>query len=261
MSRPSTTQVPVSPLSQRHTDSARLTSAEGGPLRASSVLSSLSSPTRRRAFSTDRPPSQRRRPIHRTSAGRDGAPARLRRLGRIALAACLIAPAAACGRLEAGDAGVVVFRDDFNAENGMVSRANYDHFAQWEVVSGSVDLTGTYPFEMLGPGHGMYVDLDGATEHGGTLRTRRELALTPGDYLLSFSLAGCQRVSVPNTVHVSLGTVYSESFTLPTYTPLRRYVRRIHVSRPVAAHIQFVQDGGDNFGALLDDVELLRVRD
>jgi hypothetical protein len=177
---------------------------------------------------------------------------------RAALAAGLLALAAACDKVEAGGERGVVFHDDFNAENGMVSRANYDRFAQWEVVSGTADLIGTYPFEPLPPGHGMYVDLDGATGHGATFRTRRELALAPGVYVLSYTLAGSQRVSEPNTVHVTLGPVYAESFTLPSTAPARRVVRRIRVRRLLAARIQFVQDGGDNFGLLLDDVELVR---
>jgi hypothetical protein len=167
--------------------------------------------------------------------------------------------AAACGKLEAGDARVVVFRDDFNAENGMVSRADYRGFRQWEVVSGSADLIGTYPFDPLPPGRGMYVDLDGATNRGATLRTRRALALEPGEYLLSFRLGGSQRISDPNTVHVSVAGVYRESFTMANYAPIRRVVRRIRVHRPVAARIEFTQDGGDNFGLLLDDVELVRI--
>jgi hypothetical protein len=182
----------------------------------------------------------------------------LRLLARSALAACLLAPAAACGKLEAGGAAVVLFRDDFNAENAMVSRANYDRFAQWEVSSGAADLIGTYPFEPLPPGHGMYVDLDGASNAAATFRTRRALALEPGEYVLSFSLGGSQRISEPNTVHVSLGSVYRESFTMTSSMPLRRFVRRIHVLAPTSARIQFAHDGGDNFGLLLDDVELVR---
>lgn len=250
-------------ISTRQAAAARACASTAGPSTGTfSTREHLSSPAGDRTFSTARAGSHLHLIIQRPSwTLRNGSSSALRRLGCVALAACLLAPAGACGRLEAGDAGVVVFRDDFNGENGMVARANYDKFAQWEVAAGSVDLIGTYPFEMLGPGHGMYVDLDGATNHGARFRTRQALPLTPGDYLLSFSLAGCQRVSDPNTVHVSLGAVYLESFTLSAYTPLRRYVRRMHVARPVSLHIEFTQDGGDNFGALLDDVELVRVRD
>jgi hypothetical protein len=183
----------------------------------------------------------------------------LPRLRHALLLASLLAPAAAaCGRLEAR-AAQVVFHDDFNGENGMVSRADYRGFRQWEVAAGSVDLIGTYPFDPLPPGRGMYVDLDGCTNHGATLRTRHALALAPGEYVLSFRLGGSQRISDPNTVHVSLGTVYRESFSMTNYAPVRKYVRRIAIAKPVAARIELVQDGGDNFGLLLDDVELVRL--
>jgi hypothetical protein len=152
----------------------------------------------------------------------------------------------------------VVFHDDFDAENGLVSRANYTGLRQWEIVQGSVDLAGTYPFDLLPPGNGMYLDLDGASGRAAVLRSRRALVLEPGEYTLSYRLAGSQRVSDPNTVHVSLGAVFRDSATLPQYAPMRSYVRRFAVHRRTVARLEFAHEGGDNFGVLLDDVTLTR---
>jgi hypothetical protein len=175
----------------------------------------------------------------------------------LAASACALAIPAACAD-PIPRAGQVVFHDDFDAENGMVSRADYKAFGKWDVVGGSVDLQGTYPFAYLPPGHGMYVDMDGSRQHGGTLRTREALALEPGEYLLRFRLAGTQWVSAPNTVDVSLGNLYRETVTLPAFAPMRRYERVVRVDRPARVCIEFTQRGSDDMGLLLDDVELIR---
>ncbi|MDB4950398.1 MAG: motif putative anchor domain protein [Gemmatimonadetes bacterium] len=173
--------------------------------------------------------------------------------------ACILAAlaAGACAETPAAE-GRVVFRDDFDRENGMVSRADFHGLRQWEVAGGSVDLQGTYPFAYLPPGHGMYVDLDGSRGHAGTLRTRAELRLAPGEYVLRFSLAGTQWVSAPNTVRVSVGNVLHRAVTLPAFAPVHRYQAVFTVRAPTRAHIQFAQAGGDDMGLLLDDVELIR---
>jgi hypothetical protein len=189
-------------------------------------------------------------------------PAEGRRAPRLPSAAALVLLGAVSGAwgcsTPADPRGEVVFHDDFNQENALVSRANYAGLRQWEVVSGSIDLNGSYPFDLLPSGHGMYIDLDGATFHAATIRTRRALVLEPGDYTLSFMLAGPQRVSAPNTVHLSLGPLFAETFTVRAFDPARTVVRRFRVERRATVRIQFAHDGGDNFGLLVDDVELRR---
>ena len=190
-----------------------------------------------------------------TFPGAPWMPSLLRRVGSIALLAL-----AACGPgTDASRGGTILFHDDFNAENGMVSSANYRHLAQWEVMSGSVDLAGSYPFELLPPGHGMYVDLDGATMHAGVVRTRRVLDLAPGTYELSFMLAGSQRVSDPNVVHVSLGSLLHATYRVPPFATPRWFRLRVVAAQTIHARIVFAHEGGDNFGALLDDVVLRRM--
>lgn len=155
----------------------------------------------------------------------------------------------------------LLISDDFNGENEGVYSLNYEGFAQWEVAAGSVDLIGTPPFhDFLPPEQKLYVDLDGTTHAGGVLRTRREFDLAPGLYRLRFKMSGCPRPhQPPNTVVVSLGEHYREAITLPSYAPLRLYLRTVRVRHRSAARLQFQHLGGDNYGSIIDDVRLERL--
>lgn len=163
-----------------------------------------------------------------------------------------------------GTAGVAVdpqalLIDDFDSENGGRSTDNYTGFANWEVVAGSVDLVGTGIYDdFLPPENGLGVDLDGTTRQAGTLRSRTAFELMPGDYVLSFQLAGSPRISDPNTVVISLGAVYRESFTLAQLEPLRTITRSVSVPAHTSARLEFAHQGGDNYGILLDNVTLYR---
>ncbi|MDB4950399.1 MAG: hypothetical protein JWM27_3048 [Gemmatimonadetes bacterium] len=193
------------------------------------------------------------------TGGRTGSGVRTRTFPALAgIAAALLLLAVGGCEASKSERAHVVFHDDFDTENGLVSRANYTGLRQWEIVTGSVDLAGTYPFDLLPPGNGMYLDLDGASGKAAVLRSRRALVLEPGEYTLSYRLAGSQRVSDPNTVHVSLGGVFRDSATLPQYAPMRAFVRRFVVRRRTVARLEFAHEGGDNFGVLLDDVTLTR---
>ena len=153
----------------------------------------------------------------------------------------------------------VVFRDDFNGENDGRYELNYTGFAQWRVERGSVDLIGTAPFDDFLPReHGMGVDLDGTTKAAGRLVTRRALRLRPGRYTLSFDLAGCPRPSAPNRVRVSLGGLFARTFTLAQYAPVKTYTFHLRVTHTTSARLAFDHAGGDNYGILLDNVELRR---
>ena len=178
------------------------------------------------------------------------------RAGPARFAALLLATGCEGGQ---GGAPGLVFHDDFNAENHGVSSVNYTALRRWRVVAGSVDLVGSYPFDLLSPGHGLYLDLDGATNHAATLRSRAALELEPGEYRLSFVLAGPQRQCALNVVHVRLGALYAEAFARAAFDAPVRIARRIRVDAPASAHLEFRHEGGDNFGLLLDDVELRRL--
>ncbi|HEX6373977.1 MAG TPA: hypothetical protein VF006_33925 [Longimicrobium sp.] len=158
----------------------------------------------------------------------------------------------------AGPATLLV--EDFNQEGGGSYQLNYTGFARWNVTGGSVDLVGTPPFDdFLSTAQGMYVDLDGTTRAAGTLESKETFALPRGTYQLQFKLAGTPRPSQPdNTVTVSLGNVYQETFTLPSYAPLQTFTRSIPVLRDTSARLRFQHEGGDDYGIFVDDIQLSR---
>jgi hypothetical protein len=176
----------------------------------------------------------------------------------VLLMATLALTLAVSGR--GASAEFVPFFDDFNSENGGHAALNYYGFSQWEVTRGSVDLHGGgSEFDYL-PGHGMYVDLDGTTQEAGRLETRRVFDLGIGTYQLGFDLAGSQRGDV-NTVGVSLGDVFEESFTLDGDAPFTPIVRTFGVSTPTRGRLIFDHLGGDDSGLLLNNVRLVPMTD
>ena len=147
----------------------------------------------------------------------------------------------------------VIFSDNFNIE---AYGLNYTGFANWDVTGGgTVDLIGAgTPFDYY-PGNGMYVDLDGSTNNAGTLITKTNFSLNPGVYELQFALGGNHN-SGSDTVDVNLGSLYSENFTLLSSDPLATITRNITVTSPTSGQLSFHNLGGDNVGAILDNVKL-----
>lgn len=167
----------------------------------------------------------------------------------------------AAGGASGPPAGVLL-ADAFDTENDGAGTLTYTAFANWVVREGSVDLIGNGYFDHV-PGHGLYLDLDGSTGEAGTLATRDELALEPGRYLLEFALAANPTDAAANTVTVTLGSLYTESFTRTregqaAFEPIQR---TIDVARPTRAHLVFRHEGGDNLGLILDDVRLTPIRE
>lgn len=151
-----------------------------------------------------------------------------------------------------------LFEDDFDAENAGVGVLNYTGFANWGVTDGTVDLIGNGFFDFY-PGNGLYVDLDGSTDDAGILTTTMTFALPEGSYELSFDLGGSQRGD-SNDVTVTLGGLYTDTFTLASADPLST------VSVPVAVPaggalvtLSFENAGGDNVGAIVDNVSLASI--
>jgi hypothetical protein len=141
--------------------------------------------------------------------------------------------------------------DNFNSENGGVGVLNYFGFANWKVTSGSVDLIGNGFFDFY-PGNGLYVDLDGSTNHGGTMVTKQTFAA--GTYAVSFDLAGSARGDV-NIVDVAFGP-FTESFTVPSNQPYTLITRSVTLPGP--AQFSITNEGGDDVGAILDNVSIIR---
>jgi hypothetical protein len=155
---------------------------------------------------------------------------------------------------------MVLLHDEFHEENGGVGTNNWTEFEHWDVIDGCVDLHGNGFYDVL-EGNGLYVDLDGTCNHAGTIRSKTDYQLEPGvTYVLEFWLGGNQRINTPDTVNVSLGTLYNEQFVLPRTQPFRSYTRQISVQANTEAKLQFQNLGGDNQGALLAQVRLRRAQ-
>jgi hypothetical protein len=169
---------------------------------------------------------------------------------------------ALCGVLVFGLVGqshaTVIFSDNFNTENGGIGQLNYNSFANWSVSNGTVDLIGSPGFFDFFPGNGLYVDLDGTSFQAGTF-TSIGIPVTPGNYIFSFLLAGSQRGDI-NTVQVNVsGGLASSSYTLSSNVPLTLETMSFTVLAPTTINLSFHNEGGDNIGLILDNVNLNRV--
>lgn len=149
----------------------------------------------------------------------------------------------------------VLVQDRFNDENGGVGVNNWTAFEHWEVLAGCVDLHGNGFFDVQ-RGHGLYIDLDGTCKEGGTIHSRAEFQLDAGDYVIEFWLAGNQRIERPDTVLVSLGDLHEEEIVLPQKQPFTLFTRPVTVGAPTQARLRFQNLGGDDQGALLDEVRV-----
>lgn len=159
--------------------------------------------------------------------------------------------------ITAGAQAGILFSDSFDAEHAGSASLNYSGFANWSITRGTADVIGNGNWD-LSPdaGHGIYVDLDGSTGLAARMASV-PFALDPGDYELSFQLAGSQRGDT-NTVHVSF-LDYSQTIALASNAPFTTFTAPITVSAATSGSIVFDHDGGDNIGLLLDNVELRSV--
>ena len=181
-----------------------------------------------------------------------------RSLSALVVFACLSASSAQAA---------TIFSDNFNTENGGSYALNYFGFANFAVGDGSltggtVDLIGLgSPWDFF-PAHGLFVDLDGSTGAAG-LMSAYALTAGPGDYTLSFELAGNQRPGYPSpdSVFVNVfsgahGSYTSQTYSLATLDPFALHQLAFTLTGPEALQFSFQNAGGDNVGALLDNVSL-----
>jgi hypothetical protein len=170
---------------------------------------------------------------------------------------------ALCSVLVFGLAGqshaTVIFSDNFDAENGGIGQLNYNAFANWSVSHGTVDLIGRpVGFFDFFPSNGLYVDLDGTSFQAGRF-TSTGIHVTPGNYILSFLLAGSQRGDV-NTVQVNVSGLASSTYTFASNVPLTPETMSFTVLAPTTIHLSFQNEGSsNNIGLVLDNVNLDRV--
>ncbi|MFZ4660948.1 MAG: RHS repeat-associated core domain-containing protein [Caldilineaceae bacterium] len=158
----------------------------------------------------------------------------------------------------------VLLEDNFDNEGPR--GLNYSTLLNWRITRGSVDLFGP-GWEDFYPGNGNYLDLDGSTGTAVRLETQTDILLLPGDYQLSFTLGNTFLAGNPqapqnaeNRVQVSLGNLYSSTFSFTGQSALQSIDAMITVANPTAAKWVFDHAGGDYYGIILDNVKLERVK-
>lgn len=153
----------------------------------------------------------------------------------------LIVSASLCVSLSAQAA--VVFSDDFDAS---ASGLNVTPTG-WTVTAGTVDVVGAG--FCVG---GLCVDLDGSTFDAGVLSI--DLALVGGtSYVLAFDLSGNRRGGTDD-VTVSFGSASLFFDDLPAGAPYATQTLAFTPAVGGTYTISFSNAGGDNVGALIDNV-------
>ncbi|MBE2241465.1 MAG: PEP-CTERM sorting domain-containing protein [Burkholderiaceae bacterium] len=143
-----------------------------------------------------------------------------------------------------------VFADNFDADTLQLNQTSF--LGGWTVSDGTVDLIGAGGSFDLIPGNGRYVDLDGSTYNAGVFT--KLLNLTGGvTYQASFDLAGNHRGYADDTVDVSFGAA-SSVHTLASADPLSGFMLSFTPGASGSYVLAFANRGGDNVGALLDNV-------
>ena len=162
--------------------------------------------------------------------------------------------AAAALALAAGQAqALIIFSDDFN-------NATYGQNvspAGWTTTGGTVDSLGPGYFDGLctaAAGVDAYcVDLDGSTGNAGL--SLQGFTLNGGTtYTAMFQLAGSQRGDT-NTVAVNFGSI-NGSYTLTSPTDFTTFSLVFTPTTTGTYNLSFENNGGDNLGALLDNVSI-----
>ncbi len=146
-------------------------------------------------------------------------------------------------------ASIISLSDNFDNESAGL---NYNSFTNWDVVDGSVDSidSGNYGINCEG-GLGICLDLDGSSGDAGSLVSKE--SFSPGTYTIQFSLSGHQQPSnSADLVTVSLGD-FTESFELDSSDSFMTINRTVNVDSS-GGRLTFNHLGGDNYGALLDNV-------
>jgi hypothetical protein len=153
----------------------------------------------------------------------------------------------------------LIFSDNFDTENSGNWALNYNTFTNWAVTDGTVDLIGAgSPYDFI-PGNGLYVDMDGSTGNAGIMT--KTFLLDPGEYKLTFELAGNHRNGAPETVSVAfdLAGILNKPYSLNQNDPFTLYTETFTLASQFSTQLSFEGAGGDNIGMLLDDVKLEKV--
>ena len=156
----------------------------------------------------------------------------------------------------AGSASIAghIFFDDFDDYTGSIP---WEGEGNWIVTEASVDLIGEGTSWDLLPGNGLYLDMDGSTNNAGTIESIG-IELAPGDYVLSYDVAGNHRNCGDDSMYVLVGggSLVNTTTTMGQDAPLTTVSIPFTVDDTTTATISFDGIGGDDEGLLLDNVGL-----
>lgn len=143
-----------------------------------------------------------------------------------------------------------VFSDDFNANSPALNVVP----SGWTVSDGTVDIVGSGFFLNCPDGSAACIDLDGSTGDAGVL-SHGFAAVAGLTYSLSYQLSGNLRGG-SDVVSVALGAA-TQSHTLAAGDGLQTFTLSWLSDITGTSSISFSNAGGDNIGALLDNVALV----
>ena len=172
-----------------------------------------------------------------------------------ALATALLAAPAQAG---------IVFSDNFDADNG-ASVLNFNGLINWTVSGGTIDYirSGGFGISCVG-GTGGCLDMDGSTGNAGRITSRLVFDFDDGvDYFIDLALSGNQRGGASDTLNFGLvresdGALLGGAIgPVAPGAPFSTYTGGFNGSAaPGSWRLYFEGVGGDNIGAILDNVVL-----
>lgn len=147
----------------------------------------------------------------------------------------------------------VVFSDNFEANSHGTNVVP----TGWTVTDGTVDIVSPTYFGLCGSANGKCIDLDGSTSNSGVMS--KTFALTAGlSYTASFDIAGNGRGGVDN-VTIKFGDQTLSLTGILASTPWATYSLTYVPTVSGVFSLSFENAGGDNIGALLDNVSISAV--
>lgn len=151
-------------------------------------------------------------------------------------------------------ASTTIFADNFNSNPYGLNTVP----SGWNVAGGTVDVVGTGGFGYLcNTGGLMCVDLDGSTGNAGVLS--RDFSLTAGTtYTSFFDIAGSQRGGSEN-LQIIFGSANLSLNPLASNSPWTQYSLTFTPVVTGTYSLVFNNAGGDNMGAMLDNVSVQAV--
>lgn len=152
-------------------------------------------------------------------------------------------------------AAAPIFSDNFNSYAANQLNWTPPASSGWTVNDGTVDLIGAGGADLI-PGNGSYVDLDGSTSNSGLFSNNVNL-VGGTTYTLSFDLGGSHR-GTAETVNVNFGST-AASYTLSSADPFSTLSLNFTPGSNGSYGISYLNVGGDNVGALLDNVSVSAV--